>query len=179
MGMMNPMMGMMDPSMMQNMMGGGQGEDGGNNNSGGNTGGQSSGGPTMQGGGQGEDGGIGAEIYQQAYGMGTSGTMYGAGGSSYGPQRGGGGSGAASSSASPYAGAGGVGRQTGKVIKFVADRGFGYIAPTAGSADIFVHRRAVLDNDGNLLEGQVVEYNTKPDRQGKGLEADAVRVIGG
>ena len=24
-----------------------------------------------------------------------------------------------------------------------------------------------------------VEYNTKPDRQGKGLEADAVRVING
>merc|ERR1719247_837117 len=168
----------MDPSMMQNMMGGMMGGMGGNN-SGGNTGGGSSG-PTMQGGGQVEDGGIGAEIYQQAYGMGTSGTMYGAGGSSYGPQRGSGGSGAASSSAaSPYAGAGGVGSQTGKVIKFVADRGFGYIAPTDGSADIFVHRRAVLDNDGNLLEGQVVEYNTKPDRQGKGLEADAVRVIGG
>merc|ERR1719482_1764970 len=173
---MNPMMGMMDPSMMGNMMGGMMGGMGGNNNQSqsGNQGGSSA--PAVTGG---DDGGIGSEVYQQAYGMGTSGTMYGAGGSSYGPQRGGGGSGAASSSASPYAGAGGVGRQTGKVIKFVADRGFGYIAPTDGSADIFVHRRAVLDNDGNLLEGQVVEYNTKPDRQGKGLEADAVRVIGG
>jgi CspA family cold shock protein len=64
----------------------------------------------------------------------------------------------------------------GTVKWFNSDKGFGFIAPDDGSADVFVHHSAI-DAGGyrTLEENQKVEFTT---RQGpKGLQAEQVQVI--
>jgi cold shock protein len=64
----------------------------------------------------------------------------------------------------------------GTVKWFNADKGYGFIAPDDGSADVFVHYSAI-DSRGyrTLEENQKVEYTTT---QGpKGLQADQVRAL--
>jgi CspA family cold shock protein len=64
----------------------------------------------------------------------------------------------------------------GTVKWFNAEKGFGFIAPDDGTADVFVHYSAI-DTGGyrSLDEGQKVQYTTK---QGpKGLQADQVRAV--
>ena len=59
----------------------------------------------------------------------------------------------------------------GKVKWFNADKGFGFIEPTDGSKDVFVHRNNVagLDWDEGLRDGEDVEYEVE--RTPKGLSA--------
>ena len=59
----------------------------------------------------------------------------------------------------------------GKVKWFNADKGFGFIEPTDGSKDVFVHRNSVsgLDWDEGLRDGEDVEYEVE--RTPKGLSA--------
>ena len=62
----------------------------------------------------------------------------------------------------------------GTVKWFNADKGFGFIAPDDGTADVFVHYSAI-ESSGyrSLEENQKVEYTVK---QGpKGPQADNVR----
>ena len=64
----------------------------------------------------------------------------------------------------------------GTVKWFNPDKGFGFIAPDDGSADVFVHYSAI-QSDGyrSLDEGQRVEFEVA---QGpKGPQADAVRLV--
>jgi CspA family cold shock protein len=64
----------------------------------------------------------------------------------------------------------------GTVKWFNAEKGFGFIAPDDGSADIFVHHSAI-ESEGyrSLDENQRVEYTAS---QGpKGLQADKVRAV--
>jgi CspA family cold shock protein len=66
---------------------------------------------------------------------------------------------------------------TGTVKWFNPDKGFGFIAPDDGTADIFVHHSAITDMGGyrTLEENQKVEYSAS---QGpKGLQADQVRAL--
>ncbi len=61
---------------------------------------------------------------------------------------------------------------TGTVKFFNADKGFGFIAPDNGAADVFVHISA-LQASGiqSLRDGQKVSFDTEPDMRGKGPKA--------
>jgi CspA family cold shock protein len=63
----------------------------------------------------------------------------------------------------------------GTVKWFNADKGFGFIAPEDGTADVFVHFSAIESNGYRSLdENQKVQYNVT---QGpKGPQAENVRV---
>ena len=65
----------------------------------------------------------------------------------------------------------------GKVKWFNADKGFGFIEPTDGSKDVFVHRNSVsgLDWDDGLRDGEDVEYEVE--RTPKGLSATNVQRV--
>ena len=62
--------------------------------------------------------------------------------------------------------------QTGTVKFFNTEKGFGFIKPDNGGADIFVHISAVQASGLNgLVENQKVSYETEPDKRGKGPKA--------
>jgi CspA family cold shock protein len=64
----------------------------------------------------------------------------------------------------------------GTVKWFNAEKGFGFIAPDDGSADVFVHYSAITSSGyRSLEENQRVQFTTT---QGpKGLQADQVSAI--
>ena len=62
----------------------------------------------------------------------------------------------------------------GTVKWFNADKGYGFIAPDDGTADVFVHHSAIQMNGyRSLEEGQSVEFELKEGP--KGLQAVEVR----
>ena len=65
---------------------------------------------------------------------------------------------------------------TGTVKFFNDDKGFGFITPTGGEKDVFVHF-SNLAGDGyrSLQEGQQVEFDVAEGR--KGPEAQNVRAV--
>ena len=65
---------------------------------------------------------------------------------------------------------------TGTVKWFNAEKGFGFIAPADGSADVFAHYSAIQSfGFRSLEEGQTVEYSVE---QGpKGLQAADIRAL--
>lgn len=65
---------------------------------------------------------------------------------------------------------------TGTVKFFNSDRGFGFITPTTGAKDVFVHYSNLVSGASNeLREGQQVEFDVAQGR--KGPEAQNVRVV--
>lgn len=62
----------------------------------------------------------------------------------------------------------------GRVKWFSVEKGFGFIAPTDGSKDVFVHRNNVqgLGWDEGLRDGEEVEYEVE--QTPKGLSAKNV-----
>ena len=65
---------------------------------------------------------------------------------------------------------------TGTVKWFNADKGFGFIAPDDGTADVFAHFSAIAsDGYRSLDENQKVEFETA--RGPKGPQAENIRVI--
>lgn len=66
---------------------------------------------------------------------------------------------------------------TGTVKWFNAEKGFGFIAPEDGSADVFVHFSAIAgDGYKSLDEAQKVEFDVTQGQ--KGPQATNVRVAG-
>lgn len=64
----------------------------------------------------------------------------------------------------------------GNVKWFNNKKGFGFITPTDGSTDVFVHYSSIqVEGYRSLKEGQEVEFETT--KSEKGLEARDVRVV--
>jgi cold shock protein len=64
----------------------------------------------------------------------------------------------------------------GTVKWFNETKGFGFIAPEDGSADVFVHYSAISGNGfKTLADGQKVEYTVTQGQ--KGLQASDVRAV--
>ncbi len=57
---------------------------------------------------------------------------------------------------------------TGTVKWFNDSKGFGFISPSDGSADVFVHFSAIASNGGfrTLAEGQAVKYEVETGAKG-------------
>lgn len=69
-------------------------------------------------------------------------------------------------------------RQSGTVKFFKSDKGFGFITPEEGDADVFVHISAVERSGLSSLEsGQRISFETEPDRRGKGPKAVNLQMI--
>ena len=66
-------------------------------------------------------------------------------------------------------------RQIGTVKWFNDEKGFGFITPADGGADLFVHFRAIqIDGFKSLKEGQKVSFIAVKGQ--KGMQADQVQV---
>ena len=69
--------------------------------------------------------------------------------------------------------------ETGTVKFFNTEKGFGFIKPDNGGADIFVHISAVQASGLNgLSENQKVSFDPEPDRRGKGPKAVNLQIAG-
>ena len=65
---------------------------------------------------------------------------------------------------------------TGIVKWFNSEKGYGFIAPDDGSADVFAHFSAIEGTGHrNLEENQRVDFDTEPGK--KGPQATRVRVL--
>jgi cold shock protein len=65
---------------------------------------------------------------------------------------------------------------TGTVKWFNSEKGFGFIAPDDGSADLFAHYTAIAGSGyKSLEENQKVEFETA--RGPKGLQAENIRAL--
>ena len=65
---------------------------------------------------------------------------------------------------------------TGTVKWFNAEKGFGFIAPSDGSPDVFAHFSAITGSGyRSLEEGQNVEFEVVQGQ--KGLQAENIRTI--
>jgi len=69
--------------------------------------------------------------------------------------------------------------QRGRVKWFSSEKGLGFIEPSDGSKDVFVHRNNVsgLAWDEGLRDGEEVEFEVE--RTPKGLSAQNVERVGG
>jgi cold shock CspA family protein len=67
----------------------------------------------------------------------------------------------------------------GKVVWFNNAKGFGFLKPDNGGADVFVHYSALLmDGYKSLFENDVVEFAVEDGKDGRRQAADVVKIEG-
>jgi CspA family cold shock protein len=67
---------------------------------------------------------------------------------------------------------------TGTVKWFNATKGYGFIQPDDGGADVFVHISAVERSDlGSINEGQKLGYELEKDRKSGKMSAASLRAV--
>lgn len=64
---------------------------------------------------------------------------------------------------------------TGEVLRFDQVRGYGFIAPDGGGADIFLHKNDVLEEERRIVPGMLVEFEVE--KGSRGLKASSVRIV--
>lgn len=69
-------------------------------------------------------------------------------------------------------------RYQGRITTWKDDRGFGFILPSHGGAEVFVHISAFADRSRRPIGNEVVSYQLKPDAQGR-PQAREVSFVGG
>jgi cold shock CspA family protein len=57
--------------------------------------------------------------------------------------------------------------ETGKLVRWIDDKGFGFIKPDAGGNDIFIHISALRDMGRSPVVGDTLHYQTELDASGK------------
>ena len=62
---------------------------------------------------------------------------------------------------------------TGTVKWFNESKGYGFIAPSDGGDDVFVHSTGLADGERSLAEGQTVSFDVE--KGPKGLQASNVK----
>ncbi|MDP2355588.1 MAG: cold-shock protein [Beijerinckiaceae bacterium] len=68
--------------------------------------------------------------------------------------------------------------QQGAVKFYKPEKGYGFIKPDSGGADIFVHISAVEQAGlAGLTEGQRIGFDIEPDKKGKGPKAVNLRLL--
>lgn len=66
----------------------------------------------------------------------------------------------------------------GTVKMFNSDRGFGFVVPDSGGADVFVHIKDCAEDIEYLEKGQRVRFDERPSQRHSGkLEAYAVALL--
>ncbi len=66
---------------------------------------------------------------------------------------------------------------TGKVKWFNDSKGWGFIEPDDGGDDVFVHYSAIQqDGFRSLKEGERVEYELRPGKDGKYQAANVIKI---
>lgn len=69
-------------------------------------------------------------------------------------------------------------KMTGRVKFWDADRGFGFVIPDAGGAELFCHIRSVPEHIEELHEGQRGSFADAPSQRKPGkFEAVAIEVV--
>lgn len=64
---------------------------------------------------------------------------------------------------------------TGKVLRFDQVRGYGFIAPDTGSADVFLHANDIWDDKTAVRPGTIVEFQLE--EGDRGPKASEVRIV--
>jgi cold shock CspA family protein len=64
---------------------------------------------------------------------------------------------------------------TGKVLRFDQVRGYGFIAPTGGGEDVFLHVNDLLDEKHLVVPGVIVEFDVEEGERGP--KASSARII--
>jgi cold shock CspA family protein len=64
---------------------------------------------------------------------------------------------------------------TGEVLRFDQVRGYGFIAPSGGGADIFLHMNDILEEKHRIVPGTLVEFEVEEGQRGP--KASSVRIV--
>jgi CspA family cold shock protein len=66
----------------------------------------------------------------------------------------------------------------GTVKTFNFEKGYGFIRPDGGAADVFAHISQIKTEDGSIAEGDKVQFDVGPGRNGKEAALNVQHISG-